>query len=87
MAWQKDRGESLNQIYKSYRVWYAKQAVYNKALNRYPVKVWHQILNRCLALDKIIKGQQAGDPWLTLEGLLLVISGQRQFSKALPRAS
>ena len=81
IAWERDEGASLGKVYSQYHVWRSKQMVYNKALGRYPLKIWHQILSRLLLLDKSIKGQTNKDPWLMLESLLLVISGQRRFSK------
>lgn len=81
IAWAKEAGDSLALVYKQFFVWQAKQMIYNKALNRYSVKVWHQLHNRLLLLDKAIKGQANRDPWLTLESILLVIAGQRRFSK------
>ena len=81
IAWERDEGNSLSKVYTQYRVWRAKQMVYNKALARYPLKIWQQILSRLLMVDKAIKGQSNRDPWLTLESLLLVMSGQKRFSK------
>lgn len=81
IAWAKEAGDSLALVYKQFYVWQAKQTIYNKALSRYPVKVWHQLHNRLLLLDKSIKGQANRDAWLTLEAILLVIAGQRRFSK------
>ena len=87
IAWGREQGESLSQLYRSFFIWQSKQAVYNQAINRYPLKVWHQILSRCLVVDKCIKGQVTADDWLALETLLLVIAGERSFGKALPLAS
>lgn len=81
IAWERDEGNSLTKVYTQYRVWRAKQMVYNKALSRYPLKIWQQILSRLLMVDKAIKGQSNRDAWLTLESLLLVMSGQKRFSK------
>lgn len=81
IAWAKEAGDSLAVVYKQFFVWQSKQMIYNKALSRYSVKVWHQLHNRLLLLDKAVKGQANRDAWLTLESILLVIAGQKRFSK------
>ncbi len=80
IAWERDEGNNLSQVFTQYRVWRAKQIIYNKALARYPLRVWQQILSRLLLLDKAIKGQSNRDAWLMLESLLLLMSGKKRFS-------
>ena len=84
MAWQVEQGESNAVVFKKFGVWQSKQAVYAKALQRYPSHIWQSLLSRCLSLDKIIKGQQSGDAWLVLESILLVAAGKKQFAKGIP---
>jgi len=75
MAWDHQSGESIDRIIKKYFVWGAKKTGYSLSLARYSVSHWQRFLSRCLDLDKMIKGQQQGDPWVALETLLLQISG------------
>ena len=75
MAWDCKQGELPSQVLQKYYVWGNKKQAYGKSLQRYPLGVWQRILARCLELDKIIKGQEKGEPWIVLESLLLQISG------------
>jgi DNA polymerase-3 subunit delta len=75
MAWDCQGGEMPAQVMQKYYVWGNKTEGYGKSLARYPVNVWQRLLARCLDLDKMIKGQQTGEPWVALESLLLQISG------------
>jgi len=75
MAWDCQQGELPAKVMQKYHVWGNKKDGYGKSLSRYPVSVWQRILARCLELDKMIKGQQKGEPWVALESLLLQISG------------
>ncbi len=75
MAWEHDKGKSIAQVLKDFYVWGNKKTGYTKSLQRFPVSIWHKILSRCLEIDKMIKGQAKGDPWVALESLLLQISG------------
>ncbi len=77
MAWDCAQGESPSKVVQKYHVWGNKKAGYTKSLLRYPVAVWQRILSRCLEIDKTVKGQTKGDPWVALESLLLQISGHR----------
>ncbi len=80
MAWDYQSGESIDRIIKKYYVWGAKKTGYSRSLSRLPVSVWQRFLSRCLELDKMIKGQQEGDPWVAIESLLLQISGHGLWS-------
>ena len=75
MAWDCSQGEQTSRVLQKYHVWGPKKVGYGKSLKRYPVRVWHRLLARCLELDKIIKGQQIGEPWEAMETLLLQIAG------------
>jgi len=85
MSWSKEHGSSLAIVFRENRVWQAKQRIYASALERYPARAWQQLLQRSLNLDKMIKGQQVGNSWLTLESLMLVMAGRKQFAKGIVR--
>ena len=74
MAWDCHQGSSPSQAIPRY-IWGNKKEGYTKSLIRYPVNVWQRFLTLCLELDKMIKGQQVGEPWVAMESLLLQISG------------
>lgn len=75
MAWDYQQGSSISQLMQKHYVWGAKKEGYTRSLNRYPLGAWQRFLSLCLELDKMIKGQQTGEPWVAMESLLLQISG------------
>ena len=74
LAWDCHQGSSPARAIPNY-IWGNKKTGYTKSLTRYPVSVWQRFLTGCLELDKMIKGQQVGDPWVAMESLLLQMSG------------
>ncbi len=66
--------QSLNQIYKSLRIWNSKQAEYNQALKRQNLEYWQTCLSLCTQADFEIKGIQKGNVWLSLNQLVAKIS-------------
>jgi len=75
MSWDHSQGEAPAQLMQKYYIWGNKKEGYIKSLKRYPVHIWQRLLARCLVLDKMIKGQHSGEPWIAMESLLLQISG------------
>jgi len=57
------------------RVWQNRRAVVGKALGRFTYSGWLYLLKRAARVDRIIKGQAAGDRWIELERLLLAVGG------------
>ncbi|MFT4178939.1 MAG: DNA polymerase III subunit delta [Thermomonas sp.] len=61
---------------KAQRIWPAKEAVYKRALGRYPPESWQRLLVEAGKVDRIAKGRvrlgsEPADAWLQLERLLL----------------
>ena len=82
MAWRYHQGANMEQIFGQYRIWSSKKGVYRAALDRHSVFVWQRLLARSLKLDKLIKGQEKGDPWLECRELILLIAGKALWHKA-----
>jgi DNA polymerase-3 subunit delta len=74
------RGEPVAKVLTRYRVWQNRKAVFSSALNRLPVNSCRALLQRCAVLDRIIKGQAAGNPWDELLQLSLQIAGAQAVS-------
>ncbi|MHB1566509.1 MAG: DNA polymerase III subunit delta [Acidiferrobacter sp.] len=73
----KDRRQSLQDIWRSERVWPARQAVLQAALGRLSQRVLARLLGDCARLDRINKGRADGDAWLEIERLALRVAGAR----------
>jgi len=57
------------------RVWQNRRPVVTRALRRLTPVALYGLLRQAARLDRVIKGQAAGDRWLELERLLLAVSG------------
>lgn len=68
------RGGNLGAEFKAQRIWDAKQSVYRRALQRHPPARWEAFIGVAGRVDRMVKGREAGDPWLGLERLLLAIA-------------
>lgn len=64
------QGQSLQQI--TSKVWpAARKPLLQNAVQRHPAQHWQNLLRSAQRIDEQSKGQAAGDPWLSLEQLLL----------------
>ena len=70
-------GTSAQQAYRSAGVWDKRKSMVQSAMNRLPERVWQQLLMRCGVIDRMIKGQEEGNPWSELLQLALLMSGKR----------
>ena len=77
LARVQERGGNLAAEFKAQRVWDAKQAVYRRALQRHPAARWERFLAEAGRVDRVGKGQAAGDAWQALERLLLAVADPR----------
>lgn len=70
-ATQYAQGQDIAQI--TARVWPAsRKPIVQKALQRQPKpQHWQQLLQLSQQIDELAKGQEAGDPWLALEQLIV----------------
>lgn len=71
------RQKGLDAAFREARVWPKKQAVLEPALKRHAASVWPAFVEQAALIDRQSKGRAAGDAWITLEQLLLVLAGAR----------
>ena len=76
-------GQSVTQVLGQYRVWAARKALVGRALQRLPAAQCNAMLRRCAAIDRVCKGQAAGNAWDELLQLTLELAG----NNTLPRAT
>ena len=67
-------GGNLAAEFKAQRIWDSKQSVYRRALQRHPAPRWEAFVGVAGKVDRMVKGREAGDPWLGLERLLLAVA-------------
>lgn len=67
-------GGNLGAEFKAQRIWDSKQSVYRRALQRHPAPRWEAFVGVAGKVDRMVKGREAGDPWLGLERLLLAVA-------------
>jgi len=77
------RGQSVTQVLGQYRVWQARKALVGAALQRLPLARCYAMLRQCAAVDRVCKGQAAGNAWDELLQLTLELAG----NDTLPRAT
>jgi DNA polymerase-3 subunit delta len=75
-------GQSVTQVLGQHRVWAARKALVAGALQRLPVAQCNAMLRQCAAIDRVCKGQAAGNAWDELLQLMLELAG----NNTLPRA-
>lgn len=68
------RGGNVMSAMRDARIWESKQALYRRAVERHPAARWEQFVGECGRIDRIAKGRESGDAWLTLERLLVTIA-------------
>lgn len=70
LATQVEQGQAISQV--TSRIWPAnRKPLVQQALQRQHSGHWNQLLQAAQAIDEQAKGQQAGDPWLGLQQILL----------------
>lgn len=70
-------GQAVPKVLAQYRVWQNRKPVVGKALQRLarPDGEGGRLLRRCALVDRVIKGQAAGNEWDELLQLLLLLAG------------
>ncbi len=84
VAGAREAGTAADQAFRAQRVWDRRKPLYQRALRRGPARHWQALLQECQRLDRVVKGQAAGNPWdellqfaLTLAGTPLLESARR----------
>ncbi len=67
-------GGNLMSAMRDARVWDSKQALYKRAIDRHPGTRWEIFVGEAGRIDRIAKGREAGDAWLSLERLLIAMA-------------
>ena len=71
------RGGNLAAEFKAQQIWESRQAAYRRALGRHPAPRWERFVAEAGLVDRMAKGRAAGDAWVALERLLLVVADSR----------
>ena len=79
LAQQQSQGVPLDKAFSQARppVWDKRKPLVSKALQRHNAARWNRLLLDAQRIDAQIKGQAAGDPWIALSRLTLMIAGRR----------
>lgn len=75
VAQLKARGQRIGDAWKEVGVFSSRLPPFERAAQRLGVHGAQQLLQQVAGLDQQLKGVSKGDPWLTLEALLLALAG------------
>ncbi len=67
-------GGNLMSAMRDARVWDSKQALYKRAIDRHPGARWEIFVGEAGRIDRMAKGRESGDAWLSLERLLVAMA-------------
>jgi len=77
LADRMQHGQPTQAVWQHFnRIWQSRQRQLEKAAKRWSPRVWQHLLQRLADIDKMVKGQADGEPWLEMEMCLRVFSGQ-----------
>ncbi|HYQ72105.1 MAG TPA: DNA polymerase III subunit delta, partial [Gammaproteobacteria bacterium] len=69
-------GRAIRSVLDQYRVWELRKPVMEAALRRLPEAKCHHLLRQCAFIDRVCKGQAAGNAWGELLQLTLQLAGR-----------
>ncbi|WP_297362516.1 DNA polymerase III subunit delta [Acidiferrobacter sp.] len=75
MAARQARRAPLAELFRSERVWPARQALLLAALRRLPARRLRGLWRACAELDRTNKGRAGGDAWVLIERVALGLAG------------
>ncbi|MGE0371209.1 MAG: DNA polymerase III subunit delta [Gammaproteobacteria bacterium] len=78
------QGKKSFALYQQHRVWEKRQPLLEQALKRHDLARWRALLRFCARLDRVTKGQAAGNVWDELLQLCLLTAGVRIEALAQP---
>jgi DNA polymerase-3 subunit delta len=78
-------GQALGSVLSRFRVWQSRTTVFSRALQRLPGVACNRLLRHCALIDRVIKGQAAGNAWDELLQLTLCLAGVNVVSALQPR--
>jgi DNA polymerase-3 subunit delta len=76
MAAAVSAGQAIPALLAKYRVWANRKGLVGNALKRLPAGQCRTLLRQCAALDRVCKGQAAGNAWDELLQLTLQLAGK-----------
>jgi DNA polymerase-3 subunit delta len=76
MAAEVAGGSALPAVLAKYRVWANRKNLVGQALRRLPAARCRSLLRQCARLDRVCKGQAAGNPWDELLQLTMQLAGK-----------
>lgn len=77
MAEQLQSGKNMEMVLQQNRVWNNRKYLVQKALRQHKLKNLQQLLQKCAAADRIIKGAESGNVWDQFESIcVLLVSGK-----------
>jgi len=77
MARDLETGKALDQVLQSHGVWSKRRPQIRAALNRLKPTNCKALLQRAARTDRVIKGRLSGEPWQSLQDLMLAFCGKR----------
>ena len=76
-------GEAIPRVLARFRVWQGRKSITAQALARLSSAACRDLLRRCAAVERIIKGRAPGNPWDELLQLTLLLAGVSVFPTTL----
>jgi DNA polymerase-3 subunit delta len=82
MAAEVAKGQAVSTVLSRYRVWQSRQAPVGAALKRLPLATCRRLLRQCASVERLCKGQAAGNAWDELLQLTMLLAGSPVLSRA-----
>jgi DNA polymerase-3 subunit delta len=82
MAAEVAKGQAVSTVLSRYRVWQSRQAPVGAALKRLPLATCRRLLRQCASVERLCKGQAAGNAWDELLQLTMQLAGSPVLSRA-----
>lgn len=70
------QGDDWNQVARQHGIWEKRKGLIKQALSRHKTVIWQRMLQQASAIDRIIKGAEAGNVWEELTKLCLWVAGE-----------
>lgn len=70
------QGEPVPRLLARFRVWESRKRMVGGALQRLPWPVWRALMRDAARIDRVVKGQAAGNPWDELVQFAFRMAGQ-----------
>lgn len=84
MAFQIKKGQSIDAVLQSHRVWSNRKALVGKVLKNIDYSTLTRIHQRLVLIDRMAKGSASGNPWDEMANLLLNLTGQQVHAQPGP---